>query len=263
MGLAHGILGWTDVAVPDMEVGAAFYTELFGWEASASDDSDTMPYSMFTVDGKLVTGMGGLNAEQAGAGQPPVWSSYIIVDDVDAVYKKAVELGATPIMEVMGIMDAGRMFFIIDPVGAAIGFWESGSHDGAELFNRPGSMTWNELMCRDTGAADAFYSELLGWVSSASKIEGFEYTLWSNQDRGNGGFMDMSTMLPDEVPPHWVTWFLVEDCDASAAKVVELGGKILGEPHDSGVGRSAKVQDPSGASFGIIATDQVDEQPPR
>ena len=263
MGLAHGIIGWADVAVPNMGAGGAFYTELFGWDESAVDGSDTMPYSMFAIDGNAIAGMGPLSPEQAGAGQPPAWSSYVIVDDADAVYSKALELGATPVMEVMDIGDAGRMFFIIDPLGAAIGFWESGTHDGAELFNRLGAMTWNDLMCRDIEAAKAFYSELLGWEMNASVIGGFEYTLVSNQGRLNGGMMDVSAMLPSEVPAHWVTWFLVEDCDASAAKVVELGGKILREPNDNGVGRSAMVQDPSGASFGIIATDQIDEQPPR
>ncbi len=32
MGLAHGTIGWADVAVPDMTAGSAFYEGLFGWQ---------------------------------------------------------------------------------------------------------------------------------------------------------------------------------------------------------------------------------------
>ena len=152
MGLAHGTVGWADVAVPDMATGAAFYKGLFGWNVEAGG-SDSMPYSMFTKGGQAIAGMGGLSSEQIEAGQPPVWSSYIIVDDADATFAKAVELGATPIMEPMDVMDAGRMFFVIDPVGAAVGFWQSGEHDGAQVFNEPGTMTWNEIASRDLDAA--------------------------------------------------------------------------------------------------------------
>lgn len=263
MGLAHGTVGWADVAVPDMDAGAAFYGSVFGWTATDGDGGESMPYRMFAQDGKVVAGMGPLTPDMIEAGQPAVWSAYVIVDDADAVYARAVELGATPLMECMDIMDAGRMFFMIDPMGAAVGVWQSGSHDGADVFNVPGAMTWNELMCRDVETAKSFYSELLGWKPQTSEIDGISYTMFENAGRTNSGLMDMSGFMPDEVPAHWVTWFLVADCDATAAKVKEAGGSVISEPSDGGAGRTALVADPSGATFGIIATDQTDGQPPR
>ena len=137
MGLAHGIVGWADVAVPDMDEGARFYEGLFGWEAEVAGPNESMPYTMFRKDGKHVAGMGPLSADQQDSGVPPTWSAYVIVDDVDAIHAQAAELGATPLMEPMQIMDSGRMTFVMDPVGAVIGFWQSGSHDGAEIFNVP------------------------------------------------------------------------------------------------------------------------------
>ncbi len=262
MGLAHGTIGWADVAVPDMAAGAAFYGGLFGWEARP-EESDSFPYTMFATDGKAVAGMGALSPEQIEAGQPPVWSTYVIVDDADAVFAKAVELGAIPIMEPMDVTDAGRMFFIFDPVGAAIGFWQSGTHDGAEVFNEPNAMTWNEIASRDVEGAVAFYSTLLGWDADAMDFDGFPYTLLKVGDRSNGGAYDISGMVPDEVPAHWLTWFVVEDCEASARRVTELGGTIQRAPETSGVGVSAVVSDPFGATFGIIKAAQVDGQPPR
>jgi hypothetical protein len=34
------------------------------------------------------------------------------------------------------------------------------------------------------------------------------------------------------VPPHWMPYFLVADCDATAATTKELGGRITGPPTD-------------------------------
>jgi hypothetical protein len=262
MGLANGTVGWADVAVPDMTAGAAFYTGLFGWEVEMAE-SDSFPYSMFSLDGKLVAGMGELGPEQVDAGQPPAWSSYVIVDDVDATFARALELGATPIVEPMDVMDAGRMFFVVDPVGAAVGFWQSGSHDGAEVFNVPSAMTWNEIASRDLDAAVGFYSELLGWQAEAMDFDGFPYTMFKLGDRANGGTYDMSGMMPDEVPAHWLTWFVVDDCASAAATVTELGGSVVRAPDSSAMGVSAVVADPFGATFGIITANQVDGQPPR
>jgi len=160
MGLAHGTIGWADVAVPDTAVGEAFYTGLFGWTTETSTD-DSTPYTMFAKDGKLVAGMGPLSPDQQAAGQPPVWTPYVIVDDIDATHDKAKELGARILMEPIQILDAGSMFFALDPVGAAIGFWQSGTHDGAQVFNEVNTMVWNDLGCRDVDAATAFYTALL------------------------------------------------------------------------------------------------------
>jgi len=218
---------------------------------------------MFTLDGKVVAGMGELGDEQIEAGQPSAWSSYVIVDDADATFARAMELGATPVVEPMDVMDAGRMFFIIDPVGAAVGFWQSGTHDGAEVFNVPNAMTWNEIASRDLNGAVSFYSDLLGWDAEAMDFEGFPYTMFTVGDRSNAGAYDMSEMMPDEVPAHWIAWFVVDDCEASTATVAELGGSVIRPAETSGMGVSAVVSDPFGATFGIIAANQVDGQPPR
>ncbi|MEN8239686.1 MAG: VOC family protein [Actinomycetota bacterium] len=263
MGLAHGTIGWADVAAPDTAVAENFYREIFGWDAETLP-SESMPYTMFSKDGKIVAGMGPLSPEQQAAGQPAVWSSYIIVDDIDATFAKAMELGATALMEPMQVMDAGSMFFIIDPVGAVIGFWQSGTHDGAELFNVPDTMAWNDLGCRDVDAAVAFYTELLGWSSSEMDMgDGNMYTMFSVGDRSNGGTWDISGAMPDEVPAHWLTWFNVSDTDAVAGKTAELGGRVIKSPEDSPMGKMAILADPAGATFGIIAATSVDDQPER
>jgi uncharacterized protein len=48
-------------------------------------------------------------------------------------------------------------------------------------------------------------------------------------------------------------YFLVDNCDASAAKAKELGGKLLMPPTTmEKVGRIAIIDDPQGAGFALF-----------
>lgn len=261
MGLAHGIFGWVDLASPQPDAAADFYNKVLGWEARPADGG--MPYTMFYSEGENVAGMGELTEEMAAGGMPSVWTSYIIVDDVDVALAKAIELGAKPIMEVLQVGDTGRMAFIIDPVGAAVGFWESGTHDGATTFNVPGALTWNELQCFDVPAAKAFYTELLGWETETNNFGEMEYTLVKNDGRANGGMMDITGMAPEGVPAYWASYFVVDDCDAVVDAAKANGGSVIMGPMDSEVGRMAAITDPFGAVFTVLHANQVDGQPPR
>ena len=55
------------------------------------------------------------------------------------------------------------------------------------------------------------------------------------------------------VPPNWVVYFGVDDCDAAAAEAERLGGKTLFPAMEvENVGRFAFLQDPLGAAFAVI-----------
>ena len=115
-----------------------------------------------------------------------------------------------------------------------------------------GAFCWTELNTRDATAAKPFYAELFGWKYKES-TDGMPYTEFGlTEDRPVGGIFQ----LPDEmanVPPFWMTYVAVDDVDASAAKVVELGGKIHREPTDiPKVGRFCIIADPTGAVISLI-----------
>ena len=60
-----------------------------------------------------------------------------------------------------------------------------------------------------------------------------------------------------DVPSHWMVYFAVSDCDATAQKAAALGGQLVYGPADiPSVGRFAVVCDPTGAMFSIIKLDQ-------
>jgi predicted enzyme related to lactoylglutathione lyase len=123
-----------------------------------------------------------------------------------------------------------------------------------------GTFCWNELSTNNLETCKTFYSELLGWKLERSKVTGeeMEYIEFGTEDdRKLGGmyqmgkeFCNVEGELP---PPHWMSYIAVDDVDASAARVWELGGKVCVPPTDiPNVGRFCVVSDPTGATFSLI-----------
>ncbi len=116
-----------------------------------------------------------------------------------------------------------------------------------------GTFCWNELMTRDVDAAKKFYSELIGWEMADSGMPGMDYTMMKAGDKTAGGMMAMPKEVPDMVPSHWMAYLTVDDVDAAAKKVVELGGELLHDIMDiPTVGRFVTIKDPTGAAIALI-----------
>ena len=180
-----------------------------------------------------------------------MWNSYVIVEDVDEVLKAAEAAGGTVLMPGMDVMTQGRMAMMADPSGGVVGLWQPRDHDGAELFNAPGALTWNELQSRDVESAKAFYSEVFGW--RWERIEGdFDYYVGhldtkESKDTSNCGAMTIPDVAPATMPSTWMVYFAVPDCDEWLAKAVELGGQVFMPAMDMGPGRFGGITDPTGA----------------
>jgi predicted enzyme related to lactoylglutathione lyase len=70
-------------------------------------------------------------------------------------------------------------------------------------------------------------------------------------------------MLQGGLKPSWAGFIGVDDVDAYAKRVQQLGGKLCFGPHDiPTVGRFAAVQDPQGADF-LLFKGSGQEAPPR
>ena len=76
--------------------------------------------------------------------------------------------------------------------------------------------------------------------------------------RGEDDIATVFPLMAEGMPPHWLPYFAVDDCDAAMAKVQELGGQVHMGPMDIEPGRFAVVADPEGASFAIIALAPMD-----
>ena len=245
----NGCPSWVDVAVPDVAAATAFYTSLFGWDAE--DQGEVAGhYTMFSLGGKTVAGMGP-RQEEAGL---PLWGTYVSVDDLDAVMAVVPDAGGTIVLPRMEVMEAGTMGIAMDATGAFLSFWQPNQHIGSERVNEVGALVWNELNTRDLDTTRGFYSMVLDWEFSPMDADDPDgYQLVTCNGRVVGGILPMRGDEWGDMPSHWMSYFAVEDTDAAAARVAELGGTVSVEPFDLPVGRIAVVNDPAGNAFSIIA----------
>ena len=247
---APGTPCWVDLGTPDLEGAAAFYGRLFGWEVPERPDSGEMGgYRRAVKDGRDVAGMMPLMQE----GQPPAWSTYVSVDDAEAVGRAVQENGGTMVAEPMAVRTFGRLALFTDPGGAFFGIWEPGDFAGAELVNEAGTVGWNELSTRDPEGAKEFYGRVFGWEANDLEMrDGSGYTEWRVEGRPVGGMLDMRSRMPEEVPPHWGVYFGTEDIDGTLETVEAEGGELLFGPMEIEPGRFASVRDPFGAFFNVM-----------
>jgi predicted enzyme related to lactoylglutathione lyase len=247
---APGTPCWVDLGTPDVEGAAAFYAGLLGWEVPELENSEEVGgYRLAKKDGREVAGVMPLMQE----GQPPAWTTYLAVEDVDATAAAAREAGGNVLAEPSDVMDLGRMAILADPTGAVFGIWQAGTFAGAELYNEVGAFCWNELETRDPGAAKSFYGTVFGWEFEDHDMgEMGTYTEWKLGGASIGGMADITGRVPEQVPAHWMTYFAVDDADASLAKIDELGGEVRFGPVDIPAGRFAMAADPFGAAFAVI-----------
>ena len=246
----QGTPNWVDLQTTDADAAKAFYSTLFGWTYDDMPMDAGGTYSIAKLDGDLVAAIASQSAELRAAGAPPAWNTYIAVDDVDAATAKVAGAGGQVAMEPFDVEGgAGRMSFVLDPTGAAVGLWQAGTHIGATRVNEPGALTWNELTSSDLDAALAFYADVVGLDARPVPMGEGEYTMLYAGEAMAGGATAPQT---DGVPNHWHVWFAVSDADAAAETAERSGGSVLMAPFDIPVGRAATLADPQGAVFSII-----------
>ena len=246
---AQGTPSWVDLQTTDQDAAKAFYSGLFGW----TYDDQPMPqgavYSMAQIDQDNVAAIAPQPPEMAAQGVPPMWNTYIAVDSVDDCVAKVGAAGGQIAMPAFDIMDAGRMAFVLDPGGAAVGLWQAGGHIGASRVNEPGTVIWNELITADPAGSTGFYQQVVGMTTSDMEMEGQKYTVFETGEAQVGG--TTPPQMPG-TPNHWHVYFATADADATAARATELGGSVLVPPFDTPVGRIAVLRDPQGAAFSVL-----------
>jgi predicted enzyme related to lactoylglutathione lyase len=114
-----------------------------------------------------------------------------------------------------------------------------------------GRFVWHELHTNDRAKALKFYSQLFPWETKDVPMgPGEAYGLCLLNGKDHAGIT--KSMAGPDVPPHWLPYIAVENVDASASKVTELGGKVMMPAMDiPNVGRFAVVTDPQGAAFAL------------
>jgi predicted enzyme related to lactoylglutathione lyase len=289
-GYIPGVPCWADASEPDPEGALEFYSGLFGWEfddrsPQGSDDryfiarGRAVSTSIFDTTGAMRSGdVAGIRSIGEGAPPMALWNTYFWVESADEAASTVREAGGGVLTEPFDFMDASRMAVFTDPEGATFGVWEAKQHRGARLVNDPGAVVFNNLNTRDVEGAKSFYGSVFGWRTGSigGGAEGWTlpgYGDWLEREHHPNlrkqmdeagapeGFEDVvGSIVPigddqPDTPAHWGVTFASDDADATAAKVVELGGKVIVPPFDapwSTAGYTIRITvlaDPQGATF--------------
>ena len=92
---------------------------------------------------------------------------------------------------------------------------------------------------------ELWFKELLHELDRVIQIDG----------RSNGGM----TVPPENVPSNWFPYFAVDDVDAAIEIAKSTGGEPFMGPIDVPTGRFALIQDPQGAVFAVLSSDEMDD----
>ena len=116
-----------------------------------------------------------------------------------------------------------------------------------------GTFSWVDLGSTDAAASKTFLTELMGWSSidiPTGEAEHEVYTMFSLDGENVAALSPHSPeMMEMGLPSWWSNYITVDDVDAMAARIVELGGVINFEPFDVfDSGRMLVFTDPIGAS---------------
>jgi predicted enzyme related to lactoylglutathione lyase len=151
------------------------------------------------------------------------------------------------VVEPMQVGPMGTMVIALDPQGNPFGLWQAGMQTGVQVFNEPGSLTWNEAAVDDPDAARTFYGAVFGFQFDEVPGAG-GYTTFATGDRPLGG---LGRHQPGS-PKGWTTCFAVTSTDDAVAAIEAGGGKVTTAPMDTEFGRFAVVEDPWAAPFSVM-----------
>ena len=161
---------------------------------------------------------------------------------------------------------AGRMAVFADPQGAEFCVWQAGAdrrvRGGERVSARWCSTPCTRRTCRRRWSSTA---TVFGWAMEAEgeqswmiRLPGYSeeqdklspgFTKGMEEMGAPEGFADVVAAVAHDGPARWEVTFAVESADDAAARVRELGGRVVSEPQDLPWVRETTVKDPDGAPF--------------
>lgn len=251
-----GTPAWMDLMTDNQQGAMTFYGALLGWTFEVGG-AESGGYAMAFKNGRMAAGIGQKSPQMQ---FPNAWTVYFGVENAEATIERVKANGGQAITPVMDIPHAGRMAMVADNTGAPVGLWQPSRHKGAQIIDEPGAMTWYEVNTRDAEKARHFYARVFDLEAVKMDVPGMTYWMLNRGEKTHAGILQMNERWPQDVPPHWMGYFAVEDADEAAAKVTELGGKVMVPPFDSPYGRLSVAHDPQGAVFSVIKLSQMAQQ---
>lgn len=121
--------------------------------------------------------------------------------------------------------------------------------------SKMGEFCWNELATTNVQAAKEFYGKVFGWQFSEIDMGDMSYTMVNHNDRSLAGIWSIPKESQNQIPPHWMSYILVENLDQSLEKAIQNGASIVKPASPAGnFGRFAIITDPAGAHIALWQT---------
>jgi uncharacterized protein len=257
--LVPGSVYWVTVSSTDPAGSQHFYRELLGWTCQIDSPGGPGQEVAAWCGGRPVASLAMVPVQ---AGQAS-WTLYLATSNVVHSAQVLRAWGGRVLHGPARVPAHGTMIIGVDPTGAVIGLCQPARPSRLGRVG-PGSLYWAQLDAWDGPGADAFYAALFDYQQhQIGDGVDVDYTTWS---RHGDPMLGRLRMHPDWADPdrgaQWMLHFAVHPrmgTDATAHRVVALGGRVDIDPYDSEFGRIARVTDPSGAAFALIdPTDRVD-----
>jgi predicted enzyme related to lactoylglutathione lyase len=122
------------------------------------------------------------------------------------------------------------------------------------LLNSHGRFVWYELATTDMEAAKAFYADVVGWGTQDASTPGMAYTLFTAGEASVSGLMGLSEDARKlGLRPSWLGYVGVNDVDAAADRIKQLGGAVHVPPTDiPNISRFSVAVDPQMATIALF-----------
>ncbi|MCW5965027.1 MAG: VOC family protein [Bryobacterales bacterium] len=251
-----GHASWVELATSDVVAAQPFYEGLFGWTCRQVAPDGPGAYFMWHHNGLEVAGMYTVAGPLVEKGVTPHWMVYFATDDADALAGRVREVEGGVLFPPFDVGESGRSVWCSDRHGAMFSGWQAKAHCGMKVTGEPGTLNWVELATPELDRSIEFYTHVFGWkaLERTPDERGIptRYVEWMVGETHVGGALQMTDEWKG-VPPHWVPYFEVADCDAAVETAQRLGGKApYGAFGMAGVGRLAVIQDPQSVTFMVI-----------
>ncbi len=234
--MSNGRFLWNELVTTDVDGGATFYGELFGWRRNDITMGNGMGYTLLD-NGQFQEA--GINAHMQA---PAHWLPYLSTEDVDATLAKIEAHGGKVLHRGNG--DQMEIAVFADDQGAVAALVKGEERPVLDRRPEPGEFCWYSLSTTDLDKAKAFYTAVFGWDAQDMDMGGGTTAstfFWNGQP-----VADIQTGQPG--PNHWGSCICVDAIDSALEKAVGLGAETLAGPFPIGeMGTLAVVKDPTGA----------------
>lgn len=257
---SFGTFAWIVLSTSDPAGATAFYKRMLGWQ-----DLETPVTTVMVNSGIPVAAVMDYRQNDHIQKEPVNWLPFVRVQNLEASIARILELGGSLLVPTRNV-HFGKGAAVRGVTGEAIGLWETPIMPGGEpVLMDPQVCGWFELVTRDPEKAAAFYRAAFGWRIAD---EG-GYTFIGNDSGQFGGLVKLAGDWEDHaflaaigrargeklsVPPHWMLFFSVEDCESFTDEAEELGAQVTGRPEPlHTLGTFAVLRDPQGVYFSVLS----------